>query len=358
MSSSEGVPGRVVLECRDFDANLEFFTKQAGFRIDRISPADSPREVDLSGHGLALQLRRGDADSPVIIQIPGEPRGSKLIAPNGTRIEHAPPVRVVDVPPIDQSLVISRIADADDFAAGRAGMGYRDLIPNRQGGRFIASHIRISGGGPVPDYAHFHKIRFQMIYCYRGWVRVAYEDQGEPFVLSAGDCVLQPPEIRHRVLESSAGLEVIEIGCPAEHDTFADHDITLPTGVVAPDRDFGGQRFVRHVAADAEWEPWWLDGSHFECRHIGIAEATGGLAGVRVVRPTTNDAATQPLVHGAEFALWFVLDGAADVALDQTSERLVEGDSVVIPAGVAHALSASPGTQILEVTLPAAVPVV
>ena len=53
-----------------------------------------------------------------------------------------------------------------------------------------------------------------MIYVRRGWVRVVYEDQGEPFVMHEGDLVLQPPEIRHRVLESSPGLEVIEIGAP------------------------------------------------------------------------------------------------------------------------------------------------
>jgi quercetin dioxygenase-like cupin family protein len=41
-----------------------------------------------------------------------------------------------------------------------------------------------------------------MIYCHRGWVRVVYEDQGEPFVMHPGDCVLQPPGIRHRVLEA------------------------------------------------------------------------------------------------------------------------------------------------------------
>ena len=62
-------------------------------------------------------------------------------------------------------------------------MRYRDLIPDRLGGRFIASHILIPEGGPVADYVHFHHIRFQMIYCYRGWVKVAYEDQGEPMLM-------------------------------------------------------------------------------------------------------------------------------------------------------------------------------
>ena len=61
-------------------------------------------------------------------------------------------------------------------------MGYRDLLPDRWGGAFVASHIRISGGGDVGDVVHFHRIRFQMIHCARGWVDLVYEDQGEPFL--------------------------------------------------------------------------------------------------------------------------------------------------------------------------------
>ena len=121
-------------------------------------------------------------------------------------------------------------------------MLYRDLIPSRLGGRYIASHITIPEGGPVADWVHFHRIAFQMIYVRRGWVRVVYEDQGEPFVMEAGDLVLQPPEIRHRVLESSPGLEVVEITCPALHETFADHDMSLPNGRVDRHRHFGGQQ--------------------------------------------------------------------------------------------------------------------
>ena len=71
-------------------------------------------------------------------------------------------------------------------------MEYRDLLPDRLGGRLIASHIRIRDGGPVPDYVHYHAIDFQLIYVRAGWVRVVYEDQGPPFVMHAGDCVVQP----------------------------------------------------------------------------------------------------------------------------------------------------------------------
>ena len=159
-------------------------------------------------------------------------------------------------------------------------MRYRDLIPDRWGGRFISSLISIPGGGPVPDYVHFHKIRFQLIFVKDGWVRVVYEDQGEPFVLERGDCVIQPPEIRHRVLEASPGLEVVEIGCPAEHETIADWSTELPNGVGDPDRMWDGQRFVRHVAADAASPS--LANAGWEFCETGVGAATSGLAGVRV----------------------------------------------------------------------------
>jgi quercetin dioxygenase-like cupin family protein len=249
-------------------------------------------------------------------------------------------------------------------------MGYRDLIPDRQGGRFIASHIRIADAGPVPDYVHHHVIRFQMIYCARGWVRVAYEDQGEPFVLHAGDCVLQPPRIRHRVLEASAGLEVVEIGCPARHDTIADHDLELPTGGSDPGRDFGGQRFARHIAADAVWEPWRVAG--LECRDLGIGAATGGLAGARVARPVrhrsggTDPGGSAALAdigfahHQAELVFAFVLDGSVSLRRDGGEggglDVLTPGDAVVVPAGLDVVLQAwTEDLELLEVTLPDAV---
>ena len=42
-------------------------------------------------------------------------------------------------------------------------MQYRDLIPGRLGGPYIASQLRIPNGGPVPDYVHHHHIIFQLI---------------------------------------------------------------------------------------------------------------------------------------------------------------------------------------------------
>ncbi|MBL0124533.1 MAG: hypothetical protein IPP88_17980 [Betaproteobacteria bacterium] len=240
---------QIVIPCSDFDATFEALTAQLGFRVDMIFPADSPTTAVVSGFGVTLRLEvaaRAMGDSQVLLRLITDQ--SPLVVPvPGLSIEWVQGATTVELPEGKQEYILTRMNDADAWVTGRAGMQYRDLIPGRFGGRFIGSHIRIPDGGPVPDYVHFHKVRFQMIFCKAGWVRVVYEDQGEPFLLRAGDCVLQPPGIRHRVLEASAGLEVIELGCPAIHETLADHQISLPTMQVLPQREFGGQRFARHV---------------------------------------------------------------------------------------------------------------
>ena len=338
----------VVLRCDDLAAALPYFTDRLGFRVEVVFPADAPRVAVLSGHGTRLRLDPAAAGGPGVLRLSGDGAGTET-APNGTTVVWADDAMVV--PDLIPSFVLTRAGE--DWGTGRAGMQYRDLIPDRLGGRFIASHIRIPEGGPVPDWVHFHEIRFQLIVVRRGWVEVVYEDQGEPFVMEAGDCVLQPPRIRHRVLRASDGLEVVEIGCPAEHRTVADHDLDLPTSVVDPDRDFGGQRFVRHRAADAAGEAWRLPG--FEACETGVERGTDGLAGVRLVRPSAGGA-TGSTSHAGELAFAFVLEGEVTLTVDRAEHRLAGADSVVVPAGMAHRWSdPSADLVLLDVTLPAAI---
>ena len=186
------------LVCTELGREIERL-KGEGFRLDVIYPADDPQTAVLSRDGEQVRLTTS--------------AGAEL--PNA-------------LPPFVPEFMVSHAKGG--WGEGRAGMLYRDLVPGRLGGRYIASHISIPNAGPVSDWVHYHQVRFQMIYVARGWVRVVYEGQGEPFVMEAGDLVLQPPEIRHRVMENSAGFEVVEIGCPALHPTFAHHDMELPNG--------------------------------------------------------------------------------------------------------------------------------
>lgn len=348
----------IVLPCSRLDETLAFFTDRLGFRVDTIFPADAPSVAVISGHGVRIRLQPEGAGAPGVLRLlcdspPAAGDAGELIAPNGTRVQLVDADPPLVPPPAQPSFVLTRRRAHASWGIGRAGMRYRDLIAGRQGGRFIASHIRIPAGGPVADVVHFHRIRFQTIYCYKGWVRVAYEDQGAPIVLNEGDCVLQPPGIRHRVLECAPGLEVIEISCPAEHETHVDHDLVLPTSELRAERDFGGQRFVRHVAAAARWQPWRLEG--FECRDTGIAAATDGLASVRVVRPS-GAPSDQACSHNAEFLFLLCLHGTVVLHHESSHEKLAAGDCFVMPPTVRHALAdCSDDLELLEVVLPAAV---
>jgi hypothetical protein len=103
---------------------------------------------------------------------------AEYIAPNGTVLKITPKSYEVIYPTIHQKFEIRRLQDGDPWVIGRAGMQYRDLLPGRLGGGIMASHIRIPKGGPVPDMVHYHTIGFQLIFCYKGWVKLVYEDQG------------------------------------------------------------------------------------------------------------------------------------------------------------------------------------
>ena len=176
---------------------------------------------------------------------------------------------------------------------------------------------------------HFHDITFQLIYCYRGWFDLVYEDQGPPFRLEAGDCLIQPPRIRHRVLESSDNGEVIELGVPAEHLTTIDHELALPTSTLQPRREFAGQRFCRHRRRDAAWSPWRLPG--FEARRTGIDDATGGVANVEVARAVKGVAGTVSS-HDADILFTFVLEGGMRLrAPGREAQDLRAGDAFVVP---------------------------
>ena len=344
----------VVVPCLDLDQTLSFFIENLGFRIEMITPADNPKMAIVSGYGLRLCLRSGGSGKDIFLRLHSTDRKSQTLqAPNDTTIEIINPSVGVELPELRESLVVTPLTSDASWTVGRAGMRYRDLIPSRLGGVFIASHIHITNGGPVPDYVHYHRINFQMIYCKSGWVRVVYEDQGAPFVMHAGDCVLQPPEIRHRVLESSDNLEVIEIGAPAEHETFAEHQITLPNAQLKPDRDFSGQRFVRHVAEKTPWLPWRYSG--FEARNTGIDTATSGYASAMTVRAKKSAVITESK-HQHQLLFMFILSGSAtlEAGSDHETKQLHAGASVTLPSLLDYKLEVvADNTEFLVVELPA-----
>jgi len=346
----------VTLATTSLTDDLAFFQKTLGFRLETIFPADDPRVAVLTGHNAAIRLDRTAQTPPGTLTLgaedPSDIAGGqkRLTSPGGTEVLITSFEPEMLIPEAEHQFFVRRLADEAPWVVGRAGMHYRDLIPERLGGSIIASHIRIPDGGPVPDMVHYHTVGFQLIFCYRGWVDLVYEDQGPPFRLHAGCCVIQPPEIRHRVLFASENIEVIEIGVPAEHVTTIDHDMTLPTETYRPERRFHGQRFVHHKADEATWEPFRLPG--FEARDTTIADNTQGVASVMVAR--ASDGQTEWTHHSCDVLFSFVMEGSAQLEGEgQPTYSLQAGDAFVIPPGMLNRITnPSADFEMLEVALP------
>ena len=104
----------------------------------------------------------------------------------------------------------------------RSYFEYRDLgIESATQGEVVAHVIRAKQGHKATGQWHVHDCKFQMYYVLKGWARFEYEGEGIKTV-RPGDCVLQPAGIKHREIEHSADLELIEIVSPAD---FGSRDV-------------------------------------------------------------------------------------------------------------------------------------
>lgn len=321
----------VVLPGAPLTETIAFFRERLELRLCSVQPADDPQLAVLEGHGLRIRLDASHRGDPGALRVDAT-QDEQLIAPNGTRVLLRRPAEL-RVPPASGDLTVVGAPSEGDWTVGRAGMLYRDLAPGRLGGHVIASHIRIPRGGPVPDDVHFHDVAVQLIHCVRGWVRLVYEDQGAPFVLRAGQTVLQPPRIRHRVLECSDALEVVELTSPADHLTTIDHEMALPSANADPERAFDGQRFAVQTT-DASGH---------------LADSSGGRVAVSTL---ALSAEPQPVGADARVDLVFSLEGSAE--LDAGGERflLEEGGAATTPPGLTGAVRGlDVGSRLLHIQL-------
>ncbi len=97
---------------------------------------------------------------------------------------------------------------------------YRDLgIAKATGGLAQAHVIRLVP--PCTDEVrkrHTHAVELQLVYVLKGWIRNEFEGHGEQ-LMREGTCWLQPPNIKHTVLDYSDDCEMLEIIVPAKFDT-------------------------------------------------------------------------------------------------------------------------------------------
>lgn len=143
-------------------------------------------------------------------------------APAKRRAAPKAAAKVATKPHRPQAFVVSHLHE-DDFETNglRSYAKYRDLgVAAATSGLARAHVIRF-----VPPFRadvvavpHYHEIEFQLIYVLKGWLKSEFEGQGT-ITMRQGSAWVQPPRIRHTVVDYSDDCEVLEIILPADFDT-------------------------------------------------------------------------------------------------------------------------------------------
>ena len=121
-----------------------------------------------------------------------------------------------------QRIAISHHREEDFKADGlRTYAKYRDLgFAAATHGLAHAQVIRLIGPCNPAEVSklHFHDLEFQMVYVLKGWVKTYMEGQGET-VMQQGSAWIQPPRIKHLIMDYSDDVELLEVVLPAEFKT-------------------------------------------------------------------------------------------------------------------------------------------
>ncbi|OWT63923.1 cupin domain-containing protein [Candidimonas nitroreducens] len=121
-----------------------------------------------------------------------------------------------------QAFHVSHLREEDFTSEGfRSYTLTRDLGFAKATGGMVQAHVnrraRPYNAADV-SHPHFHDTQFQMVYVLKGWVKSEFEGHGV-MEMRQGSCWLQPPMIKHNVLDYSDDLEILEIIIPARYDT-------------------------------------------------------------------------------------------------------------------------------------------
>jgi len=99
---------------------------------------------------------------------------------------------------------------------------YRDLGVSAATHGGVQAHVIRHAPGFKPEQRqsarHFHDVQFQMVYVLKGWIKTEFEGHGVQ-EFRAGSSWVQPSGIKHKVLETSEDMELLEIIMPAEFRT-------------------------------------------------------------------------------------------------------------------------------------------
>lgn len=129
--------------------------------------------------------------------------------------------------PAEQPLLVNHLKGDDFKTEGlRKYASYRDLgVKSATNGMVLAHVIRAAKpfNADVVSHEHIHDVDFQMVYCLKGHITLDFGD-GRVHKMVPGTCWIQPPSVKHTVIDYSDDYEVLEIMLPADFDTVLTED--------------------------------------------------------------------------------------------------------------------------------------
>ena len=184
--------------------------------------AAPPKRAAPARKAAAPAAKRGSAKVAA-----GKRAASKPAAPKRAPARKSAPAKRAAAPKraratAPQRFTVSHLRE-DDFQPNglRAYALYRDLgIADATGGLAQAHVIRMVP--PVTEEVrqrHLHNVELQLVYVLKGWMKNEFEGHGVQ-MMEQGSCWLQPPGIKHTVLDYSDDLEVLELIIPADFETL------------------------------------------------------------------------------------------------------------------------------------------
>ena len=154
---------------------------------------------------------------------------AKVVAPKSVAAQQSLAVRAGRK---NQKFTVSHLNEKDFRPDGlRRYAKYRDLgMRMASNGMAVAHVIRFVPPCRPEEVSklHYHDVDFQMIYVLKGTITTELEGQGA-IKMRQGSCWLQPPRIKHAVLDYSNDCEVLEIVIPGDFKTV---ELTQSSGHV------------------------------------------------------------------------------------------------------------------------------
>lgn len=132
-----------------------------------------------------------------------------------------PSAKIKVKPRRKHTFVASHLRDEDFDGGLRRYAKYRDLGMGKATGGMVQAHVIRFVPPCRPEEVsklHFHDVEFQMVYVLNGWIKTELDGQGA-ITMQTGSAWIQPPRIKHRVLDYSDDCEVLEIVLPADFKT-------------------------------------------------------------------------------------------------------------------------------------------